>query len=366
MNELETAREQIVNIDAEMARLFEARMQACDAIADYKKAHGLPIKDAVREAALIARNRKLIGDAEVERDYVRFLQGIIGVSCDHQARRIHGRRVSYSGVEGAFAQIAAKKMFPEAELVAVSDFVESYRAVERGEFDCAVLPLENSYAGEVGTVMDLLFSGSLYINQVVDLPIVHNLIACEGAAMDSIRTVLSHPQALGQCADYLRRHGYAGEAYSNTALAAKRVKELGDPTVAAIASEETARLFGLKLLDGGINDSRNNTTRFAALSRAQNRPDCTGKPSDENFILLFTVPNTAGALAQILNIIGAHGYNMRSLRSRPQKELQWSYFFYAELEGDVNCQNGRDLLQELSAVCAQLRLVGNYAAAQVV
>ena len=139
MNELETAREQIVNIDAEMARLFEARMQACDAIADYKKAHGLPIKDAVREAALIARNRKLIGDAEVERDYVRFLQGIIGVSCDHQARRIHGRRVSYSGVEGAFAQIAAKKMFPEAELVAVSDFVESYRAVERGEFDCAVL-----------------------------------------------------------------------------------------------------------------------------------------------------------------------------------------------------------------------------------
>lgn len=365
MNELETAREQIVRIDAEMARLFEARMHACEQIADYKKEHGLSIQDPTREAALIARNRAQIQDAEIERAYVRFLQDVIGISCDYQARRLHGRRVTYCGVEGAFAQIAARKMFPEAELTAFSDFKDAYRAVERGEYDCAVLPLENSYAGEVGTVMDLLFSGSLFINQVIDLPIVHNLIAGETATMDSVKTVLSHPQALRQCANYLQRHGYRGEDYSNTALAAKHVREVGDPQLAAIASEETAQLFGLKLLDTGINDSRNNTTRFAAFSRAQNRPNCAGKGSEENFILLFTVQNSAGALAQTLNIIGVHGFNMRSLRSRPQKALPWSYFFYAEMEGDVNSENGRDMLRELSAVCAQLRLVGSYDAAQI-
>lgn len=359
MNEFEAVREQISRIDAEMARLFEQRMHACEQIADYKKTHGLPIKDPAREAALIAQNRSLIREAEIERDYVRFLKNMIDLSCDHQVRRINGRRVTYCGVEGAFAQIAAKKLFPEAELTAFSDFSEAYRAVERGDYDCAVLPLENSYAGEVGTVMDLLFSGTLFINQVIDLPIVHNLIALDGTTTDGIKTVLSHPQALRQCADYLRRHGYQGEAYSNTALAAKHIREAGDTRLAAIASVETAALYGLKVLDGGINDSRNNTTRFAAFSRAQNRP--SGKSTDS--ILTFTVENTAGSLAQTLNIIGAHGYNMRSLRSRPQKALPWSYFFYAEIEGDVSGENGSDMLRELSAVCAQLRLVGSYDAA---
>lgn len=349
-----------------MARLFEQRMHACEQVAAYKKENGLPVKDAKREAALLARCRSLIQDDEIEREYVRFLEQVIGISCDYQTRLLQGRRVSYCGDEGAFAQLAARRMFPEAELTAFPSFAAAYRAVEAGAYDCAVLPLENSYAGEVGTVMDLLYSGSLFVNQVIDLPIVHNLVACEGATQDSIRTVVSHPQALHQCAAYLHQHGYRTETFSNTALAARHVQEQNDPTLAAIASRETAERFGLKLLDGGINDSRSNSTRFAAFSRAQNRPDSQkngANGTDENFILIFTVRNTAGALAQTLNIIGAHGYNMRSLRSRPQKGLQWSYFFYAELEGNVNCADGRDMLRELAAVCAQLRLVGSYDAA---
>ena len=119
-------------------------------------------------------------------------------------------------------------------------------------------------------------------------------------------------------------------------------------------------MFGLKIVDKVINDSRTNTTRFAALSRAQNRPASMSSCAEENFILVFTVKNEAGALAQTLNIIGAHGFNMRNLRSRPMKDLQWNYFFYIVAEGNINNENGRDMLRELSAICAKLKLVGTY------
>ena len=365
MNKLEMSRNEISRIDLEMAKLFEERMKVCEAIAAYKKECGLSIRDSARELDLINRNRKLIQSADVESYYVQFLRKTIDLSCDYQARIMNGMRVAYSGVEGAFAYAAAKRMFPEAELIARPEFTDAYQAVERGEYDSAVLPLENSYAGEVGTVMDLIFSGSLYVNQVIDLPVIHNLMGIEGASLDSIKTVVSHPQALAQCGDYIRRHGFQIKTYSNTALAAKHVREAGDPSLAAIASDETSAIFGLKNLDSGINDSKNNTTRFAAFSRAQNRPATFGKREDENFILVFTVQNEAGALAQTLNIIGAHGFNMRNLRSRPMKDLQWSYFFYIEAEGNINNENGQDMLRELSAICAKLRLVGTYYANNV-
>ncbi len=360
MNELQEARNEISAVDAEMAKLFERRMRAAAVIADYKRKNGLSVKDEAREEELIKRNRSYIDSADIESYYVQFLRKTIDLSCEYQARLMEGMRVTYCGVEGAFAHIAAKKMFPGAELTAFSDFAGAYKAVERGEYDCVVLPLENSAAGEVGTVMDLIFSGDLFVNQVIDLSIVHNLLGAPGSAMDGIKTVISHQQALDQCGEYIRSHGFETQAFSNTALAAKYVKECGDRTVAAIASDETSDIFGLSVLDKVINDSKNNTTRFAALSRAQNRPAGSNRRAEENFILVFTVKNEAGALAQTLNIIGAHGFNMRNLRSRPMKDLQWSYFFYIEAEGNINTENGRDMLRELSAVCAKLKLVGTY------
>ena len=360
MKDLENSRREINEIDAEMARLFEARMAASAEIASYKREHGLSVRDPSREAELIEKNRRLIKDAEIESYYVQFIKKTVALSRDYQSRIMNGRRVGYCGVEGAYAHIAAKKMFPHARLEPFSDFAQAYKAVEEGTLDSVVLPLENSYAGEVGTVMDLMFSGSLYINQVMDLDVAHNLIACEGATLQSIKTVVSHPQALEQCEDYIRLHGYATRAYSNTALAAKQVKESGDLSLAAIASEETADIFSLNVLDSKINASSNNTTRFAAFSMSQYIPSPASKREDENFMLVFTVQNEAGALAQTLNIIGSHGYNMRNLRSRPMKGLLWNYYFFLEAEGNVNNANGRAMLQELSAVCAKLRLVGAY------
>ena len=365
MNQLENARNDINRIDSEMAKLFEERMKACEKIASYKKENGLSIRDAAREAELIARNRALVENPKLLPYYVDFLKGMMQVSCDYQSSLMTGMKVTYCGTEGAYAYSAAGKMFPEATLVSCPNFTEAYRAVEQGEYECAVLPLENSYAGEVGEVSDLMFSGSLYINQIVNVPITHSLLGVKGAKKEDIRTVISHPQALEQCATYIRAKGLTAKSYSNTALAAKHVAECGDKTVAAIASEETAALFGLSVLDTEINDERNNVTRFAAFSRAENRPLSTGKREDENFILVFTVQNEAGALAIALNILGAHGYNMRSLRSRPMKDLQWNYYFCIEAEGNIHTPNGTDMLRELSAVCAKLKLVGSYYADNV-
>ena len=360
MNALESARQEINRIDGEMARLFERRMKAVEQIAAYKKENGLPVRDPVREAAVIDRNRSYIQNHEIEAHYVAFQQHVMDVSCAWQDSLIRGRKVAYSGVEGAYAHIAARKLFPEANFEGKPGFVEAYQAVENGQCDCAVLPLENSSAGEVGTVMDLLFSGTLYINQVLDLPIRHALMAGPDAEISGIRTVYSHPQALRQCGDYLRARGWKTVECENTAAAARRVLEAGDSSMAAIASEEAAELYGMKLLESGINDVASNATRFAVFSRSQNRPERTGQRDSAGFILVFTVQNKAGALAQTLNIIGAHGYNMKNLRSRPMKDLQWNYYFYIEAEGNINNDNGEMLLRELSALCARLKLVGIY------
>ena len=223
-----------------------------------------------------------------------------------------------------------------------------------------MLPIENSYAGEVGEEMDLIFSGDLCINQVLDVPIEHDLLAIAGAKAEDVKTVVSHPQALAQCDEYIRSHGFETKAYSNTALAAEYVKNQNDTSIAALASADTAEIFGLNVLEKAVNDNRNNTTRFASFSRVKNKPESVAKRENENFILVFTVQNESGALASALNIIGAHNFNMRSLRSRPMKNLQWNYYFYIEAEGNVNTENGREMMQELSALCAKLKLVGSY------
>lgn len=360
MTKLEQARETINKVDAQIADLFQQRMEACKEVANFKKENGLSIRDKEREAALIQANCKFIKNPEIESFYVQFLKNCIDISCDYQEQILQGMKIAYCGTEGAYAYSAAKTMFPYAQLFSYKDFEGVYHGVEKGEYDACVLPLENSYAGEVGTVMDLIFSGSLYINQVIDLPITHNLMAIKGSSLSNIKTVVSHTQALSQCANYLHSQGFESEPYSNTALAAKFVMEKADPTIAAIASEETAQLFNLEILDRSINDNKNNTTRFAVFSRIQNKPLVKEKKENQHFILVFTVKNEAGALAQTLNIIGAHGFNMRNLRSRPMKDLQWSYYFYIEAEGNINSQNGKDMLTELSAICAKLKLVGSY------
>ncbi|MBQ3301240.1 MAG: chorismate mutase [Eggerthellaceae bacterium] len=355
---LNEARETIREVDEQMAPLFVRRMEAVREVAAYKKAHGLPVEDLEQEARVIEGRSSLVTDDDIRPFYIRFLQDTMNVSKQWQQRLLDGMRVAYSGVEGAFAYMAAKRIFPNGTPVSHTSFEEAYEAVVSGSCDVAVLPIENSYAGEVGQVLDLMFAGSLYVNGVYDFPIVQNLMGMPDAHLEDVKTVISHPQALAQCRNYIADRGLEEIGASNTAVAAQEVAKRNDPSLAAIANDETAKLYGLKILDHDINESRTNTTRFAVFSRAENRS--TAEKDSDAFLLLFTVKDEAGGLAKALNVISVYNFNMRVLRSRPMKDLPWHYYFYVEAEGNDASENGQRMISALQGICPHVKVVGRY------
>lgn len=358
MSSLENARNDIERIDKQIAALFEERMGAAKEVAAYKRERGLPILDAAREKQLIEKNTGYLKNKEMEAYYRDFMVSMMGISKRYQQRLMTGVRVSYSGIEGSFASISARKIFPEAEKVPCMNFKDAYDAVASGDCDFTVLPIENSYAGEVGQVSDLIFDGDLFINGIYELGVSQCLLGVPGATIDSIKTVISHPQALEQCNEFIYNHKYHSVQAENTARAAKEVSEKGDITTGAIASSETAQLYGLEVLEHDINKSNVNITRFAVLSKCRD----IQKTADDfsTFILMFTVKHEAGSLAKALTVLGDHGYNMRVIRSRPLKNHNWEYYFYAEVEGRLSSEKAENMLKELKQHCEELKVVGSY------
>ena len=356
MTTLDKARETIEETDKEIASLFEKRMEAVKSVAEYKKEHALPVEDTLREEMLIRNNVKYIENEDFRSYYVGFLKDTIEISKQYQHRILDGMRVAYSGVEGAFANIVAKKIFPDAECLPYPDFASAYSSVEKGECDCVVLPIENSTNGDVGIVLDLAFFGTLYINGMYECEIVQNLLAVKGASLSDIKEVISHPQAIGQCADFIRKNRFKITESFNTAAAAKYVAESGRKDIAAIASSEAGEKYGLCELASHINESGLNTTRFAVFSRAKRETSI----SDARFVMLFTVNNSAGSLAKAINVIGDHGFNLRAIKSRPRKELIWDYYFYAEGEGNISTEKGTDMLDGLYECCKDLKILGTF------
>jgi chorismate mutase/prephenate dehydratase len=356
VTKLEEARSIINRIDREMAQLFCERMDAARMVAEYKRETGMPIFDPEREAEVIRKNTALLDRDEFRSYYIDYLQNMMDLSKRYQKRLLDGRRIAYSGVKGAFAWIAAERIFPAGTTVPYPDFKSAYDAVEKGECDCAVLPIENSYQGDVAQVMDMAFAGSLYINGVYDLEVTQNLLALPGTRLSDITEVISHPQALGQCAGYLRAHGIKATEATNTAIAAQTVAEMGRRDLGAIASRETAALYGLEIIEKEINESRNNTTRFAVFSRT---PSAIS-PADNHFIMFFTVRNEAGALGRAISVIGQNGYNLRALKSRPTKDNNWEYYFYVEGEGNIHAPNGQQMLEWLQMACSNVKVVGSF------
>ncbi len=355
-DKLNEARKIINEADSQMAELFIKRMKAVEAVYEYKKEFGLPILDKKREDEVIEANSALIEDEGLRGYYIDYLKNLMSLSRAYQYRMQNGLKIAYSGVEGAFAHIAAGRIFPQGKRVSYSDFKAAYNSVINGESDVAVLPIENSYAGEVGQTLDLIFSGPLYINGIYELEIHQNLLGIEDATIDDIRRVTSHPQALSQCHDYIELHGFETEDANNTALAAKSVADAKDKSYAAIASKETAELYGLKIIEHNINKSGENTTRFAVLSKV--RSDSSSLPST---VLMLTVKHEAGSLANAVNIIGQYGFNMTALRSRPMKKHSWQYYFYIEIDGSADSDNGRKMLGELKKVCDTVKVAGHFA-----
>ena len=355
-DKLNEAREIINRVDAQMAELFVQRMKAAEMVFEHKKEYGLPIFDAAREEAVIEKNSAFVEDEVYKGYYIEYIKHLMDVSKSYQYRLQNGLKVAYSGVEGAFAHIAAGRIFPDSDRISCRDFKSAYNAVVNGDADVAVLPIENSYAGEVGQTIDLIFSGSLFINGIYELEIHQNLLGLPEATVDDIKKVTSHPQALGQCHDYIKFRGFDAEEATNTAVAAKTVAEMKDKSLGAIASAETAELYGLKILETNINKSGDNTTRFAVLSKVR-----AAAPSLTCSVLMFTVKNEAGSLANAISIIGKYGYNMTALRSRPLRKHSWQYYFYIEIDGTTDTEDGKNMLAELNNVCDKLKVVGTFA-----
>ncbi len=355
-SKLEEARKIINDVDLKMAELFVQRMRAAEIVYEHKKEFGLPILDQKREDAIIEKNSAMIEDAVLKGYYIDYIKHLMSVSRAYQYRMQSGLKVAYSGVEGAFAHIAAGRIFPDSSRVSHRDFKSAYDAVVNGDCDVAVLPIENSYAGEVGQTIDIIFSGGLFINGIYELEIHQNLLGLPDATTRDIKKVTSHSQALSQCHEYIKQKGYDTEEANNTALAAKTVAELNDKSLGAIASVETAEIYGLKVLEANINKSGENTTRFAVLSKVR-----ATSPSLSNSVLMFTVKNEAGSLANAISIIGKYGYNMTALRSRPLKKHSWQYYFYVEIDGTTDSEEGQKMIRELNEVCDKLKIAGTFA-----
>ena len=353
-NELEQARREIDAVDAEMAALFCRRMDAVRRVAAYKQARGLPVLDASREEAVVAKNCARLPDEAYAEYYEDFIRHTMGLSRAFQRAVLGMGTVAYQGVEGAFAHIALRALFPHAEAVSYPTWDEVFDAVERGDAARGVVPFENSHAGDVSAVLDLCYNHpELWVVDVYDLPISQNLLVLPGTQLSQLRTVYSHQQAIAQSETFLKQFRLPATAMANTAMAAKFVAESGDATKAAIASAETAALYGLEILVPNINTDGDNTTRFIVLSRE--------KPTAGNrFSLLFTVDNKPGKLAEVIQVIGASGFNMESIKSRPMPHVPFEYYFYVELVGDPTADETGALLQQLDRTCRTVRLLGVY------
>ncbi len=356
MMDIEEARKIISDTDAEIARLFERRMKAVEDVARYKIAHALPIYDPERERALLEKNLACVESDGIRPYFAGIFKSLTDASKAYQRKFAEGMKVAYCGAPGAFAHHAVKSAFPDADAVGYPDFASAYEAVASGECDAAMLPIENSYNGDVGQVMDLSFFGTLKINGIYAAEITQNLLALPGAKTEDIKEVISHPQALGQCAEYIRRHGFKTVKAPSTSDAARQVSESGRLDLAAVASGEAAEEYGLVRLEGHIEESRSNITRFAVFTRSVK----AASDNDSRFVMTFTVNNEAGSLGRAVSVIGYNGFNLRALKSRPTKDLTWEYYFFAEGEGNINSNDGRAMLKELSLCCNNVCVLGSF------
>lgn len=354
MNKLEEARLIIDEVDSEIVKLFEKRMKAAEMVFDYKKEHGLSIDNFAREAEIINKNTDKVSSDEIKPYYISLQKSLIEISKRYQRKLQNGIRVAYSGIEGAFAHIAVKKIFPDAAAISYSDFYSAYKSVEEGETDMVVLPVENSTAGEVGTVLDIILDGRLYINEIYNLSVNQNLVGKKGTNLKDIKTVISHPQALEQANDFIKEHHLNIIESTNTAVAAKTVADGNDESVAAIASDETAKIYGLEVLEKNINRLEQNTTKFAVLTPILN------ENKKDNTIIFFTVQNESGSLAKVINVIAKYNFNMTCLRSRPLKDKPWEYYFYVEIDKNVNSEIGKIMINELKSYCNLFKIAGTF------
>lgn len=369
-------RDEIDIIDKEIERLFEERMKLCENVAEYKIANGKAVLDPEREKQKIEKIKSLAHGEFNEKGAEEIFKQIMAISrkLQYQILAKHNLineidftevscinkenvRVVYQGVEGAYAYEAMINYFGDnVDNYNVATWKDAMEEVECGNADYAVIPIENSTAGSVSEVYDLLANYDNYIVGEIDIKISHMLLGLEGATTSDIKTVYSHPQALMQCNKFLdENRQWQTVSLKNTAVSAKKVKEDGDISQAAIASSIAAKLHGLTILEESINSNDKNTTRFIVV--------CNKKIYAKNantVSVCFEIAHETGSLYNILSHFIYNNVNMTRIESRPVEGKNWEYRFTIDVEGNLGDAAVKNALRGINEEALNFKVLGNY------
>ena len=266
-------------------------------------------------------------------------------------------KVAFQGEPGAYSEMATIQYFPNAEYVPMKSFQDVFDSVESGKIDCAVVPIENSIEGSINEAYDLLLQTSMVVSGEIYQRIRHCLIVNKNT--NSISNVFSHPQALAQCRTYLQNRGLEPIATYDTAGAVKMIKEKRIMDAAAIASRRAAELYGMVILEEGIEDRKNNFTRFLVLSKLETKP--TGHDGTS---IIFSVPHAPGALFDVLEEFANRNINLTRIESRPTKETPWEYYFYVDFEGHLCDKIIEEALRSIKRKSAFIKILGSFKRAE--
>ena len=375
--DLTEIRQEIDEIDQELVRLFCARMNLSAQVADYKKANNLPIFVPARERAILQKVAQMAGP-EME-NYTRVLYSMFfELSRSYQSKRNgeisplyqtisqaieHTPKlfpqnpiVACQGVEGAYSQIACEKIFKSPLIMYFKSFDAVFNAIEQGMCQYGILPIENSTAGSVTKVYDLMIRHNFSIVRTFRLKIDHNLLANPGAALSDIKTIYSHEQAISQCSDFL--HSLPGVnvvPVENTALASEMVAKSGSKEVAALSSRSCAELYGLQCLAASVQDKGNNRTRFICISK-----NLEIYPGSDKTSIMMVTPHKPGALYKVLARLYTLGINVTKLESRPIPDREFEFMFYFDLETSIYSEEYVQLMCELDELCEEFKYLGSY------
>ncbi len=376
---LEEFRQQIDAVDSRLVEDFKERMQISAKIGEYKREHGIPVVDPKRERDVLNKIVKM-ADEPMLSSYYRVLYSLLfELSRSYQNKLYNDNdelfraisdaiettpkmfpksaRVACQGVEGAYSTIACEKLFKSPDIMYLGNFEGVFKAVETGMCEYGILPIENSTAGSVRKVYDLMLSHHFYIVRSARIKINHCLIAAPGTEPGEIREIYSHEQALSQCSEYLRSLGANVKVVEveNTAIAASMVAQSGRSDVAAISSYRCAELYGLKCIASNIQDNGNNHTRFICISR---KPEIFPGASKTSIMMILS--HRPGALYKMLARFYALDINVVKLESRPIPDRDFEFMFYFDIETSVYSEEFAQLMRELSDGTEEFHYLGSY------
>lgn len=379
MADLVDLRNSIDRIDDEILRLFGERTKVAGDIAEYKLEHNMRVYDPAREREKVADAQSKV--PEDMSTYAQVLMELLMEASRQRQNETLGARdaddtlehidaarqttpalfpptavVACQGVEGAYSQIACDRFFKHPMISYFSSFESVFRAVEEGFCDYGVLPIENSTAGSVNKVYDLMIDHSFHIIRSTRLKIDHNLLAKPGTRIEDVRDVFSHEQAINQCSEYLAAHpSMRVHVCENTAIAAQRVADSGRNDVAALSSMSCASLYNLEVLESDVQDRDNNYTRFACISK-----NLEIYPGANRTSLMIVVSHEPGMLYKVLAKFYALDINVLKLESRPIPGRDFEFMFYFDIDCSVDAPEFRRLMATIGSICQEYRYLGSY------